>query len=235
MPDLELLPSSRSNLQSILLLILWTKRTTWQYLPRGSHSHINLFVTQDLVNIIADNTFKLSLSVQTFEQIMRYLNDFVQSYPYFCQTLLLFHFIAAHNFPWLILMCRDLQQAFKILGFKFTRIPRITATHHKNIRQQKTYYCSTPHKINSIHWLRNAMEVNPWSHLLIYDEFIPLFVPVFCEIHMTIRYLRVSIVEVTANHILGINQIPDWSLIYSSLQCRLGFRRKRFVNLIPQG
>ena len=166
---------------------------------------------------------------------MRYLNHFVKSYPYFLPNVAVVSIYCWPLFPMLMLMGRHLQQAFKILGFQFTRIPRITATHHKNIRQQKTYYCSTPHKINSIHWLRNAMEVNPWSHLLIYDEFIPLFVPVFSEIHMTIRYLRVGIVEVTANHILGINQIPDWSLIYSSLQCRLGFRRKRFVNLIPQG
>ena len=202
-------------------------------MPRGSHSHIYLVFTQDLVNIITDN--KLPLPGQLLKKIMRYLNDFVQSYPYFCQTLLLFRFIAAHYFPLLILMCRDLQQAFKISGFKFTRIPRITATHHKNIRQQKSYHCSTPHTINSIHWLCNTIEGNLWSHLLIYNELIPLFIPIFSEIHMTIRYLRVGIVEVTANHILGINQIPDWSLIYSSLQCRLGFRRKRFVNLIPEG
>ena len=67
LPDLEFLLSSHSNLESILLLILWTKRTTWQYMPRGSHSHIYLVVTQDLVNIIADNTFKLSLPVQRLD------------------------------------------------------------------------------------------------------------------------------------------------------------------------
>ena len=205
-------------------------------MPRGSHSHIYLVVTQDLVNIIADNTFVSTKTGQLLNKLWDIsMISFVKSYPYFCQTLLLFHFIADHYFPWLILMCRDLQQAFKILGFKFTRIPRITATHHKNIRQKKSYCCSTPHTINSINWLCNTKEGNPWSHLLIYNEFIPLFVPVFSEIHMTIRYLRVGIVEVTANHILGIYQVPNWSLIYSSLQCRLGFRRKRFVNFIPQG